>query len=197
MNKNEESESTRLLEDVCALIEKARNQVARVASYEITILYWNVGKRINQEILENQRAEYGKQIIATTSRQLVEKYGNSFEITKLRRMMQFSVLYSDFEVISMLSTQLSWSHFVELLPIKEEVQREFYTQMCRYEGWNVRVLRDKINGMLYERTAISCKPEELIQKELAELRDSNYLSPDLVFKNPYFLDFTGLKGYYM
>lgn len=188
--------SRHLLDDVCALIEKARGQVARVANYEIAMLYWNVGKRINLEILNNERAEYGKQIIETISRQLTTRYGNDFGTRSLRRMIQFSISFPDIEIVSTLSTQLSWSHFIELLPIKDDLQREFYTQMCRYERWSVRVLRDKMYGMLYERTAISGKTEDLIRENLTELRDRDLLSPDLVFKNPYFLEFTGLRGYY-
>jgi predicted nuclease of restriction endonuclease-like (RecB) superfamily len=88
---------------------------------------------------------------------------------------------------------LSWSHFVGILPIKDDLQRDFYAEMCRMERWSVRTLRKKIDGMLYERTAISKKPEELVKKELSALRDEDRLTPDLVFRDPYFLDFLGLK----
>ena len=92
--------------------------------------------------------------------------------------------------------QLSWSHFVAILPVKDQLKREFYAEMCRVENWSVRSLRDKINGMLYERTALSRKPDELAKQEIAELRDEDKLTPSLVFRDPYFLDFLGLHDSY-
>lgn len=111
-------------------------------------------------------------------------------------MMQFALQFPDFQIVSTLLSKLSWSHFVIVMPIKDELQREFYLTMAANEMWSVRTLQAKIDGMLYERTAIATKPEELIKQELADLRDNETLSPDLVFKSPYFLEFTGLKGMY-
>jgi predicted nuclease of restriction endonuclease-like (RecB) superfamily len=91
---------------------------------------------------------------------------------------------------------LGWSHFVEIIPLKDELQRDFYAEMCRVERWSVRTLRQKIGGMLFERTALSRKPGELAKQELAALRDEDKLTPDLVFRDPYFLDFLGLKDTY-
>ena len=130
----------------------------------------------------------------TLSRQLTAYYGNSYDEKKLRRMMQFAKSFPSLENVVTLSRQLSWSHFVALIPVKDDVARDFYAELCRYEKWNVRTLRKKISGMLYERTAISSKPEELIRQEIAELKNKDKVSPDIVFHNPYFLDFTGLRG---
>ncbi len=196
MSNIENFNENQLFNDVCVIIDSARLRFSKVANSEITLLFWNVGKRINSDVLDNQRAQYGKEIVATLSTQLVSHYGNDYELRKLRRMMQFATVFPDFEIVSMASTQLSWSHFVELLPLKDDLQREFYLQLCRYERWNVKQLRDKIDGMLYERTAISGKADEFIKQELKELSENNSLSADLVFKNPYFLSFTGLKGFY-
>jgi len=77
--------------------------------------------------------------------------------------------------------------------LKDSLQREFYIELCKIEGWNVKTLRQKIDGMLYERTAISKKPDRLIKKELKELREDNKVTPDLIFRDPYFLNFLGLK----
>ncbi len=163
----------------------------------VTTLYWHIGERINREILGNQRAEYGKKIVSTLSTQLQNEYGGQeYSERNLRRMMQFATLFPDINIVSTLSTQLSWSHFVEILPLKNELQREFYLSMAAEERWGIRVLRSKIDSMLFERTALSDKPEELIRAELAELRNDRKLSPDMVFKSPYFLEFTGLKGIY-
>ena len=185
-----------LITDLRTLINEARNKVALIVNTEITLLYWHIGKRINEEVLGNQRAEYGKQIVSTVSTQLTKEYGRGFELRNLRRMMQFAQLFPDFQIVATASQQLSWSHFIELLSIKNDLGREFYLTMAASESWSIRTLRNKIDSMLYERTAISSKPEEVIKTELANLRNNEILSPDLVFKSPYFLEFTGLKGVY-
>lgn len=184
----------KLFQDINHLIQESKTKVAAVANAEITILFWNIGNRINEDVLGNARAQYGKQIVVTLSRQLTAYYGNSYDEKKLRRMMQFAKSFLSLENVVTLSRQLSWSHFVALIPVKDDVARDFYAELCRYEKWNVRTLRKKISGMLYERTAISSKPEELIRQEIAELKNKDKVSPDIVFHNPYFLDFTGLRG---
>lgn len=184
----------KLFQDINHLIQESKTKVAAVANAEITILFWNIGNRINEDVLGNARAQYGKQIVVTLSRQLTAYYGNSYDEKKLRRMMQFAKSFPSLENVVTLSRQLSWSHFVALIPVKDDIARDFYAELCRYEKWNVRTLRKKISGMLYERTAISSKPEELIRQEIAELKNKDKVSPDIVFHNPYFLDFTGLRG---
>lgn len=111
-------------------------------------------------------------------------------------MMQFANLFADEQIVAQAARQLSWSHFIEVLPLKDDLQREFYITMAVSGRWGRNRLRKEIDGMLYERTAISGKPDEFIKKELSSLRDDNVISPDLVFKSPYFLEFTGLKGMY-
>lgn len=185
-----------LINDLVTLIERGKNQLAYAANATMTLTYWNVGKRINNDVLDNQRAEYGKQIVVSVARQLTAHYGRSFEEKSLRRMMQFAQIFEDEQIVVSLIRQLSWTHFIALIPIKDELQREFYTQMCRIEGWNVKTLRKKIDSMLFERTALSKKPDDLIKEELKALKETDKLTPDLVFKDPYFLDFTGLKDTY-
>ena len=80
--------------------------------------------------------------------------------------------------------------------LKDELQRQFYMEMCILERWSTRKLQEKIDGMLYERTAISKKPKQLIKQEIKQLREEDKLTPDLVFKDPYFLNFLGLKNTY-
>ena len=189
--------SAELLGDLRKIIDSARSHVAATANYELTAMYWHIGDRINRDVLNNERAEYGKQIVATVARQLQEEYGtNGFEERTIRRMMQFALQFPDFQIVSPLVSKLSWTHFLIVMPIKDALQREFYLTMAATERWSKRTLQAKIDGMLYERTAIATKPEELIKQELADLRDNETLSPDLVFKSPYFLEFTGLKGMY-
>ena len=99
-------------------------------------------------------------------------------------------------IVATLSQQLGWSHFKEIIPQDDDLKRDFYTEMCRIERWSVRTLRQKISGMLFERTALSRKPAELAKQELLKLREEDKLTPDLVFRDPYFLDFLGLKDTY-
>lgn len=189
--------NNKLYSDICKLVEEARNYVANTANTTMTLLYWRIGERINTNLLDGQRAAYGKQIVSELATQLQGKYGKrGFQERNIRRMMQFAELFPDFQIVSELATQLSWSHFIELLTLKDTLHRDFYTQMAIYEKWGTKQLRAKIDGMLYERTTISGKPDELIKTELANVRKGEAMSPDMVFKSPYFLDFTGLKGVY-
>jgi predicted nuclease of restriction endonuclease-like (RecB) superfamily len=112
-------------------------------------------------------------------------------------MIKFSEQFPDWGIVSTLSRQLGWSHFKEMLYFKDELQRDFYAEMCRVERWSVRTLRAKIGSMLYERTTISKKPAEVAKAEIATLRSEDRLSPDLVFRDPYILDFLGLKDRYL
>ena len=186
-----------LMQDLRQIIEQARGHVAATANYELTMMYWHIGERINREVLGNERAEYGKQIVAQLARQLQLEFGKKgFDEKSIRRMMQFATLFPEKQIVATLSRQLSWSHFVDVIPLNDDLQREFYLTLAASGRWSVRRLRKEIDGMLFERTAISGKPEEFIKKELSTLRDDNVMSPDLVFKSPYFLEFTGLKGFY-
>lgn len=198
--KNESINSigmSQLMDDLQLIINSAKVRVASVANAELTMMYWHIGKRINSEILGNQRAEYGKQIVSTLSTQLQRLYGNKgFEARSIRRMMQFASRFDDEKIVTTLSRQLSWSHIIEVLPLKDTLQCEFYLTLCASERWGVRKLRKEIDSMLYERTAVATKPDELVKRELADLRDNNVVSPDLVFKSPYFLELAGLKGMY-
>lgn len=143
-----------------------------------------------------ERAEYGKEILSTVSKELVAEFGRGFSWPNLSRMMALAEAFPEQQIVVTLSRELGWSHFVELLPLKKPLQRDFYAEMCRLERWSVRMLRQKIDGMLYERTALSKKPEKLAAMELQQLRAEDTLMPDLVFRDPYFLDFLGLTGAY-
>ena len=129
------------------------------------------------------------------SRELTVEFGQAFTLRSLYRAIQFCQGFTDQEIVSTLSTQLSWSHFIELLPIKDPSARDFYAEMCRIERWDVRTLRLKIGGMLFQRTALSRKPQTVISAEIAKLRDG-HMSPDIVFRDPYLLDLLGLSGAY-
>ena len=188
-------DEARLLSDLRGLIQAARQRVATVANSTHTMVCWHVGKRLLKENLQEGRAAYGKQILATVSRELTEEFGRGFSYAGVARMIQFCQIFSDEEIVSALSTQLSWSHFMELLPIKDPLARDFYAEMCRIERWDVRTLRKKIGGLLFQRTALSKSTTEVISAEIANLRDGR-MTPELVFRDPYILDFLGLQGAY-
>ena len=134
MDKMQHNEK-QLFVEIKQMIDDARLRVSKVVSSGVTALYWNIGTRINKEILNNGRAEYGKQIVASLSRQLVQEYGKNFEEKNLRRIIQFAQLFCEAENVATLWRQLSWSHFKILIPIKDELERDFYTQMCRIENF--------------------------------------------------------------
>jgi predicted nuclease of restriction endonuclease-like (RecB) superfamily len=162
----------------------------------LTLLHWQLGDRIRRDVLTEKRAEYGERIIATLGKQLDAEFGRGFAEKNLRRMVQFVEVFPDRKIVVSLMRQLSWTHFIALLPLRDQLQRDFYAQMCRVERWSVRELRSRIDSMLFERTAISKKPAELIEREILGLRKEDRLTPDLVFRNPYVLDFLGLRDTY-
>ena len=186
-----------LVRDVRQLIADSRLRATAAVNLALTLLYWKVGDRIRREVLGNERAGYGEQIVVTLSRQLEAEFGRGYSEKNIRRMMQFAEAFPDQEIVATLSRELSWSHFQTLLPLSKPLQREFYTEMSRVEGWSVRTLRERIDSMLYERTALSRKPDELAQMELAALRSRGEIGPALVLKDPYVLDFLNLKDNYL
>jgi predicted nuclease of restriction endonuclease-like (RecB) superfamily len=188
--------SRALIEDVRRLISEARQRLASTVNAGLTMLYWQIGRRIVDELLHGERAAYGQQIVVLLSRQLVVEYGPSFGEKNLRRMVQFAELFPQQEIVVSLIRQLSWTHLIALLPLKDPLRREFYAELCRVEGWSVRTLRQKIDSMLFERTALSRKPKKLGHKELSGLREEGRWTPDLVFRDPYVLDFLNLTDTY-
>ncbi len=186
------SNNDTLLADLRGLIQSARERVAAAVNTELTMLYWYVGKRIRTEILKDARAEYGKQIVETVGDVLSVEYGKGFNRRNMFRMVQFAEQFPDEQIVATLWAQLSWSHFRELLLVKDELGRRFYAELCKLERWSVRTLQAKIDEMMYERTAISKKPEDLIARELTELTEEGRMTPDLVFRDPYLLNFLGL-----
>lgn len=134
--------------------------------------------------------------MSALSLQLKIDYGIGWSEKHLRHCVRFAEVFPDAQIVSTLWRQLSWSHFKEIIYFDDELKRTFYIEICKIEKWSVRTFRERINSMLYERTAISKKPEEAIKNELRALTEKNQLTPDLVFRDPYFLDFLGLKDTY-
>lgn len=183
----------RLLSDIRTLIEQGRQQLATTVNSALTLLYWHIGQRIRNEVLQGERATYGEQIVPALARQLEADYGRGFSEKSLRRMVQFAELYPDEQIVVSLIRHLSWTHVLVLLPLKEPLARDFYAQMCSLERWSVRTLRERVDSMLFERSALSRQPADLIATELAALRQTGELQPAFVLKDPYVLDFLGLQ----
>jgi predicted nuclease of restriction endonuclease-like (RecB) superfamily len=184
-----------LLGDLRMLVRSTRERLATTTNTTYVHLCWHVGRRLLNENLKAGRAAYGKQILATVSQELTTEFGPGFNYTSLTRMARFAEWMTDEKILATLSTQLSWSHFIELLPINDSLARDFYAEMCRIERWDVRTLRNKIGGMLYERTALSKRPTAVVAAEIKKLHEGQ-MTPDLVFRDPYLLDLLGLKDTY-
>jgi predicted nuclease of restriction endonuclease-like (RecB) superfamily len=182
----EKQEIQPLFLELSSLIEQSRQEVSRVANSTLTLLFWQVGKRIHEEILQKERAEYGKQVIATISEKLEAKYGRNFSEKNLRRMIQFSEQFQDFEIVVPLSRQLSWSHFLVLIPLKSLESRSYYSLMASQKQLGVRELRNQIARKAFERSEIANIQQTQIDPSLQN-----------TFKDPYLLDFLGLKSTYL
>ena len=180
------SENSTILTDIINIIEKTKSQLVVQANSALTVMYWHIGKRIATGILENKRAEYGKEILVTLSRKLVLEFGNSFNEKNLRRMVQFSEVFPDLENVVTLSRHLSWSHFITLIPLKTKEEREFYAKLIIENQLSIRNLRKKISKKVFERV------------ENADLQIQNSSKIEKGFlKDPYLLDFLDLKKGYL
>jgi len=182
-----------LLDTIVSLIDNARKRVAISINSELTILYWQIGKEINENVLLNEKADYGKTIVKELSVELTKLYGTGFSERNIYNFMKFNEIVPDEQILHTLCAKLTWSHLRNLMYIENDLKREFYTQMCIYERWSVRTLQERIDSMLYERTAISKKPELTIKNDLELLKNEKKITADLVFRDPVFLGFLGLK----
>ncbi|MDY0343672.1 MAG: PDDEXK nuclease domain-containing protein [Lentimicrobium sp.] len=182
----EKNEYQDLLNELVVLIEKTKSQVNSYVNSSLTVLFWQVGKRILSDNLQNKRAAYGQQIVVTVSRELVEKFGRNYEEKNLRRMIQFAEKYPDIENVVTLSRHLSWSHFLALIPLKEQEARDFYGKLAYESLFGVRELRKQIEQKVHERT----------ENADIQLYDSNNIEKR-IFKDPYFLDFLELRDGYL
>ena len=185
-----------LLSDVRELILAAQAGVARTINAGLVTLYWEIGTRIRKDILKEKRAAYGEALLPTLSKELEVEFGRGFSERNLGYMVRFAEVFPDPKILHALRAKLGWTHFRQIIYIEDPLKRDFYAEMCRIENWNTRTLAKKIGGMLFERTAISKKPDKLIRQELAALREEDQLTPDLVFRDPYVLDFLKLKDTY-
>ncbi len=178
----DETTSGRLHAELRALIASSRQRLAGAVNAELTRLYWTVGQRLSAEVLGGERASYGAQLLDQLGKQLSKEFGRGFESRNLRRMAKFAEAFPDAGIVSTLSTQLSWSHWVVIVPLKTLEARQFYAHQAAHDGWSVRELSHQIDRKAFERTEIASPQAPALAT-----------TPVQVFKDPYFLDFLGLR----
>ena len=178
--------------DICNIIDNKRDKIANFVNTEICLTNWLIGKRINEDILFNQRADYGKQVVKNLSKRLTERYGKGWSEKKLRHCLRSAETFSEDEIISLTNNNLSWTHIKSLMYINDATERRFYTLMCSNEHWDTRTLDDMVDKQLYLRTCISQNPSEVVKMELEKVEHGKGFPPDMIFRSSYFLDMLGL-----
>lgn len=175
-----------LLKELSQIIEQGKLQLVSKVNSILTITYWQIGKKINDHILKNERAEYGEKVVINLAKDLEKQFGRSYTLRNVRRMMQFAEQFDDVNIVSSLMTQLSWTHFLELFPLKTMESKLFYANKIIDEKWSVRQTKHQIQRKAFERKEIATL------QTISELQDLQN-----TFKDPYFLDFLGLKEGYL
>ena len=186
-----------LFAEIRQLIDSARQRAAMAVNAELTLLYWQIGQRICHDVLNEQRADYGAAVIAGLATDLTASYGRGWSEKQLRHCLRFAETFPDEAIVSALRRELSWTHLKSLIYLDDPVKRDFYIELCRLERWSSRQLQERMQSMLFERSAISRKPEETIRHDLETLRQQGQPSPDLLLKDPYLLDFLQLNDRYL
>jgi len=186
-----------LVSDLTRLIAEARTRAAVAVNAEITALYWHIGRRIRIDVLKEERADYGKQILLSLSEKLTQKFGRGWSDKQLRHCLRFAETFEDESIVYALRRELSWTHIRTIIYIEDPLKRSFYMELCRLEKWSTRQLTERLNSMLYERTALSKKPEETIAYDLEKIHADQQLTPEFVLKDPYLLDFLNLNDRYI
>jgi len=179
-------DETVLFQNISEIIENYKVQAGLYANREIVLMYWKVGIHINSIVLDEGRAEYGKNILSTLSTKLMKLYGKSFYIENIYRMMRFAKVYPDFKILSTASTKLSWSHFCEIMRVKTDEGRLFYVNDAIERNLAVHELRKEISRKAYER-------REIANSQLSSVSTV----PFNAFKDPFLLDTLGLKDNYL
>jgi len=186
-----------LVDDVRRLIDSARSRVAVTVNAELTLLYWQIGRRISEGVLGGARADYGQQVLDGLARQLTAAYGRGWSEKQLRHCMRAAEVFPDEGILAALRRELSWTHLKTLMYIDDPLKRDYYIELCRLERWSSRQLHERIQSMLFERSALSRKPADVIRNELSQLKETRELTPEVVLKDPYVLDFLGLNDRYL
>ena len=196
MQMNQITKNENLVKELKSLISTTKEQVTISVNASLTLMYWHIGKKVEENILKNSRASYGEEIVHSVSAQLVQEFGRGYAKRNILNMIKFYKVFNDENIVHSLSTQLTWTHLKTLIYIEDDLKRTFYIEMAKLDKWSTRVLNDRITSMLYERTALSKKPNELISYELDKLQEG-VITPNMVLKDPYVLDFLDLNDRYL
>lgn len=176
----------RLVSDIGSLLEQGRRQAVSAVNTAITIIYWQIGRRIVEfEQKGKFKADYGAKLLEMLSNDLKCKYGRGFSVDSLERMRRF---YINFKISATALRKLSWSHYIMLLRVNNEKARQFYIEYAEQEHWGARELERNINSMLYERTALSKDKKAVLAKAKGTAP-----TPEEQVKDPYVLEFLNLK----
>ncbi|MFM0077078.1 PDDEXK nuclease domain-containing protein [Paraburkholderia sediminicola] len=186
-----------LLNEVRELIDSARERAAAAVNAELSLLYWRIGHRIRAEVLGGARAEYGRRVIASLAGALTAEYGRGWSEQQLRHCLRAAEIFQDEAILSAVRRELSWTHIKTLMYVDDPLKREFYLELCRLERWSSRQLQERMDSMLFERSAISRKSADAIRHDLAQIRQERRVQPDVLLKDPYVLDFLGLNDHYL
>ncbi len=184
--------SDALFGDVTELIERARARAASAVNTELVMLYWSIGRRVREDVLGGERAEYGSRTVQRLSEQLTQCYGRGWSRQNIERMMRFAEWIPDIQKCSPLAGKLTWTNIGELLTISEQPKRDFYLAMCAHEGWTKRTLRSRVSSKLYERTVAARGSAEGVEADIEALAKKGAMTPAIVFRDPYVLDFLDL-----
>jgi predicted nuclease of restriction endonuclease-like (RecB) superfamily len=182
--------------NITKLISQTKQNIAISINSTLSILYWHIGKEISNKILKNNRADYGKNILKNLSIKLSNNYGKGYTKRNLDNMVKFYKIFNNYEIVHSLSTQLTWTHFKTIIYIDDKLKRDFYIGMIKLDRWSTRTLKDRIDSQLYERVALSKKSDSLIKHEIDKL-NSGEISPNIILKDPYILDFLELNDRYL
>lgn len=188
--------SVNLFAEVCSIIDNSRRHLAIYANTEIIVTKWQIGNRIRKDVLNDDRADYGKTIVKSLAQRLTTKYGKGWSEKTLRHCLRAAETFTQDEIVSAARRQLTWTHLKSIMYVKDDMARLFYTEMCCREHWDTRTLDDKIDKNLYLQTALSRMPEDVIRQELEVVKTKNQLVPEMVFRSSYFLDMLGLPDIY-
>lgn len=175
-------DENQLFARVTEIIENRKYRAVTHANRETTMMFWEVGQYINTVILGEKRAAYGKKVLTNLATRLTANYGRNFAERNLYRMMLFAERFIDAEILPTLSAKLSWSHIIELLPLRTTEAQLYYAHEVAKRNLGIRELRRQISHKAYER-------REIANAELSE----QSTVPFNVFKDPYLLDLFGLK----
>jgi predicted nuclease of restriction endonuclease-like (RecB) superfamily len=181
-----EIDATVLFERVSAIIENRKYRAQVQVNQESVLMFWEVGQHIGSVLLGGERAAYGKRIVGALAQQLQVKYGSSFEYSNVTRMIQFAARFPEIQIVVPLAQQLSWSHFIVLLPLKTDDEFMFYAHDAAAKGLGKRGLRQQISRKAYMRRDIAN----------AQLTEESSV-PFNAFKDPYLLDVFGLKDNFL